>query len=145
MKMSMPFGKCTVTTTISGRGNLGIEQLVIPGLLVGAAALAAGAYAHQIDLALTILAVIALIAVLAKPVYVLATELTWPHQRRRIQAFSARVDAAFAARDAELEPAAPLRVAAERVHELEAPSPAMAYVVDPDREAAPVDLDALDA
>lgn len=139
MRMSMPFGKCTVTTTVSGRGNLGIEQLVIPGLLVGAAALAAGAYAQQVDLALTILAVIALIAVLAKPVYVLATELTWPHQRRRVQAFSAQVDAAFA-RETALEPAAPLRVAAERVHELEPVAP---YVVDPDREAVPVDLDAL--
>lgn len=141
MKMSMPFGKCTVTTTVSGRGNLGTEQLVIPGLLLVAVAVAAGAYARQLDLALTILAVIALVAVLAKPVYVLIAELTWPHQRRRVQAFSAQVDAAFAARDAALEPAEPLRVVAERVHELE---PAVPYVVDPDREAVPIDLDALE-
>lgn len=139
MKMSMPFGKCTITTTVSGRGNLGIERLIIPGLLIGAAVVAASAYTRQLDLALTVLAVIALIAGLAKPVYVLATELAWPRQRRQVQAFSAQVDEAFAALDA--APVEPLRIASERVGELE---PAAPYVVDLEREAVPVDLDALE-
>ncbi len=91
------------------------------------------AWATQIEIALTILATIGLIAVLAKPVYVLATDITWPWEARKVRAFTAQVDAAFAHRAAmELEPVAPLRVAAERVHELEAPAPVVDLHVNRD-------------
>ncbi len=109
-------------TASSGGGSL--LPLLIPVGIGAAVVTILVAWATQIEIALTILATIGLIAVLAKPVYVLVTDITWPWEARKVRAFTAQVDAAFAHRAAmELEPAAPLRVAAERVHELEAPAP----------------------
>lgn len=95
-------------------------------------------FGDKIALVLTVVAVTILVlgfAYLAREVGV-----TWPRQRRQIRAFTAQVDAEFDRQAAALEASGPLHVTAERVRELE---PATPYVVDLEREAVPVELDAL--
>lgn len=95
------------------------------------------------ELVLNIAVAAVVVGLGVRPTYVLLRDVTWPWQARAVRAWSAEVDAAFAAR--QLESPAPLHVVAERVGELEAPRPVLAYVVDPERERQPIDLDALEA
>lgn len=125
MKMSMPFGKCTITTTVSGSGVSPVPLLLGPAAIVLLVTLVV-LLGDQIALVLGITAGTALALMVAYIVReVVADKLADRVERRW------RTQVALNA----ITPAARLA--------LPPSAPTTPYVVYPDREAVPIDLDAL--
>jgi hypothetical protein len=94
-RMSMPFGRYTITTTVSGSGS-GWGGLLLLGLLVGGAVYlarriqqAVAPYADTIETTLTVaIAAIIIVVVAVVAVRVLPDIVTLPRDQRRAAAFA---------------------------------------------------------